>query len=207
MRETHEQKMLRLMASGEPVKLTLSMTTMKRLTRLAFIAQQFGYAYADLRQGSGAMVMWLVPDPGPQARALAAENRARYPHAGDGGPLPPLEPGALELLKARMTLDLKRQYSTKQRLALMAVLLTTGALSLGCEFGRDTFGVITIAGVFLAATAALLPVGFAISRRSVVKYTARLEAAGFTPVTDRNGRLRYVPPGGQLPGHGNPFAG
>ncbi|MFD9608644.1 hypothetical protein ACFWWS_04690 [Streptomyces sp. NPDC059083] len=54
--------------------------------------------------------------------------------------------------------------------------------------------------------AALAPVGFAISRRLLVTYTARLEAAGFTPVTDENGRKRYVPPGGQLPGHGNPFA-
>ncbi|WP_175439113.1 hypothetical protein [Streptomyces vilmorinianum] len=53
---------------------------------------------------------------------------------------------------------------------------------------------------------ALAPVGFAVNRRYAVKYTAQLEAAGFTPVTDRTGRLRYEPPGGQLPGHGNPFA-
>ncbi|MFE5295324.1 hypothetical protein [Streptomyces sp. NPDC056632] len=199
--------MLRLIASGEPVKLTISMATMKRLTRLAFITQQFGYEYADLQQGSGAMVMWLVPDRSPQARALAAENWARYPHASDGVSLPPLVPDALELLKARMVLDLKREYSTKQRLALMAAYLTAAALMLGFGFGRNTIDVMTTAGVFSAAITALLPVGFAISRRFVVKYTAQLEVAGFTPVTDRNGRLRYVPPGVQLPGHGNPFAG
>lgn len=34
--------MLRKMESGEPVELVVSMTTMKGLTRLAFIAQQFG---------------------------------------------------------------------------------------------------------------------------------------------------------------------
>ncbi|GAA2539600.1 MULTISPECIES: hypothetical protein [Streptomyces] len=51
----------------------------------------------------------------------------------------------------------------------------------------------------------LLPVGFAVNRRFEAKYAVRLQAAGFTPVTDQDGRLRYVPPGGRLPGHGNPF--
>ncbi|MEU0402719.1 hypothetical protein ABZ318_21240 [Streptomyces sp. NPDC006197] len=195
------------MESGEPVTLTVS-TTMKRLTKLAFIAQQFGYEYADLKLGSGgSCVMWLVPDPSPQARALAAENRARYPHASDGVSLPSYAPDALELLKARMTLDLKRQYSTGKRLALIFAFLALAAAGIGSEYGDNAIDALTIAGVFLAATAAPVPVGFAISRRFVVRYTARLEAAGFTPVTDRNGRLRYVPPGGQLPGHGNPFAG
>ncbi|MEU2587058.1 hypothetical protein ABZ612_29815 [Streptomyces avermitilis] len=54
---------------------------------------------------------------------------------------------------------------------------------------------------------ALLPVGLVLSRQYGAKYSAQLETAGFTPVTDQNGRLRDVPPGGQLPGHGNPFIG
>ncbi|MFC9594088.1 hypothetical protein [Streptomyces sp. NPDC056944] len=205
MRKRRVRKMLRQMESGETVELTL-LTTMRGLTRLAFLAEQFGYAYADLNESEGRMAMWLVPDPSPQARALAAENRARYPHAGDGGPLPPLVPEAIELLRARMVLDLDRQDSRRQRLAIGAVLLTLVAGELGMEFGDDAIGALTIAGVVALAFAALTPVGFAISRRLIVRYTARLEAAGFTPVTDDNGRKRYVPPGGQLPGHGNPFA-
>ncbi|MER5966694.1 hypothetical protein [Streptomyces sp. NPDC002057] len=205
MGDKNMQKMLRLMASGEPVTLILS-TSMKKLTRFAFIAQQFGYEYADLKTGSGGWcTMWLVPDPSPQARALAAENRARYPHAGDGGALPPFAPDALELLKARMVLDLNREHSIRQRLVLMTGLLTLAAVGLGSDLGDGAIGALTIGGVFFVVIAALLPVGFAISRRYVVRYTAQVEAAGFTPVTDRNGRLRYLPPGGQLPEHGSPF--
>lgn len=53
MSDKHARKMLRQMESGEPVQLSLSMATMKKLTRLAFYAQQFGYEYADVRQGGG----------------------------------------------------------------------------------------------------------------------------------------------------------
>lgn len=196
------------MADGEPVRLSLTMTTMKGLARLAFIAQQFGYEYENLQQGGqGVSVLSLVPDPGPQARALARENRERYPHAAEGGPLPPLAPDAIKLLKARMLLDLQRQYSDRARLALIVATLTVASLSLGMEFGKGAASVLTIAGVCWVSTAALVSVMFVISRRSVAKGTARLRAAGFTPVTDHNGRPRYVPPGGRLPGHGNPFAG
>ncbi|MFJ9812942.1 hypothetical protein ACIRTB_32470 [Streptomyces sp. NPDC101158] len=204
----HQRKMLRLMGSGEPVRLAVTMATMKKLTRLAFIAQQFGYAYENLQQtGQGGSVLSLVPDPDPQARALAGENRERYPHAAEGGPLPPLVPESLEILKARMVLDLRRQHSAKARMVLILVPLTLGSLTLGLEFGEDVASGLTIAGVFWAATAALLCAMFAASRRYNARYTARLQAAGFTPVTDHNGRSRYVPPGGRLPGHGNPFAG
>ncbi|MFJ3583157.1 hypothetical protein ACIPPS_13130 [Streptomyces sp. NPDC090127] len=208
MGKRHQRKMLRLMESGEPVRLAVTIGTMKEFTRLAFIAQQFGYAYENLLQtGQGAGVLWLVPDPDPQARTLARENRERYPHAAEGGPLPPLVPEALELLKARMVLDLERQYSAKTRMALVLVPLTLGSLTLGLEFGEDMASVLTVAGGFWAAMTALLSVLFAAGRRSVARYAARLRAAGFTPVTDHDGRSRYVPPSGRLPGHGDPFAG
>ncbi|MET9953825.1 hypothetical protein ABZ135_20030 [Streptomyces sp. NPDC006339] len=207
MGRKQQRKMLRLMESGEPVRLAVTMATMKKLTRLAFIAQQFGYAYENLQQTSqGGSVLSLVPDPDPQARALAEENRERYPHAAEGGSLPPLVPEALEILKARMVLDLQRQHSTKARMVLILVPLTLGSLTLGLEFGEDVASVLTVAGGFWAATTALLCVLFAASRRSIARCTARLQAAGFTTVTDHNGQDRYVPPGGRLPGYGNPFA-
>ncbi|MFJ3766387.1 hypothetical protein ACIPQJ_13225 [Streptomyces sp. NPDC090082] len=120
--------------------------------------------------------------------------------------MPPLAPEAIALLRARMVLDLDRQHSRRQRLVIGALLLALAAGELGTDFGKDTIEALTIAGVSSLALAALATVGFAVSRRLLVTYTARLEAAGFTPVTDENGRKRYVPPGGQLPGHGNPFA-
>lgn len=74
MSKRQMQKMLRLMASGEPVELTSPMASVKKLARLAFVAQQFGYEYADVRQSSGrngALTMLILPDPSPQARARA----------------------------------------------------------------------------------------------------------------------------------------
>ncbi|MEU7112844.1 hypothetical protein [Streptomyces sp. NPDC046182] len=46
------------------------------------------------------------------ASARAAKNRARYPHAGDGGELPPLTPEEVDLLSSRMMVDFDRENST-----------------------------------------------------------------------------------------------
>ncbi|GAA0906935.1 hypothetical protein [Streptomyces thermoalcalitolerans] len=56
-------------------------------------------------------------------------------------------------------------------------------------------------------TTLLLPAGLALNRHCKAKYSSLLQAVGYTLVTDRTGRMRYVPPDGRLPGHGNPFAG
>jgi hypothetical protein len=199
--------MLRKMAGGEPVQIIISMTTMKGLSRLAFIAEQFGYEYADLQQtGDNRFALLIVPDPSPQAQERAARNRARYPDASDGVSLPPVVPDAIELLKARMVVDLGSQFTDRLRMAIAVFVLTVFAGAIGFKLRAYTSAVV-IVGIVWAALMALLPVMLAYSRRYRAKYAARLQAAGFTPVTDRNGRLRYVPPGGRLPGHGNPFAG
>ncbi|MFJ5894962.1 hypothetical protein ACIQFZ_05725 [Streptomyces sp. NPDC093064] len=209
MSDRHVRKMLRQMASGEPVHVSPAMGSMKKFTRLAFIAEQFGYEYADIWQGGGLdgnqYVMLIVPDPSPQARARAAQNRALYPDASDGGPLPPLVPDAVELLKARITFDITAKFTDKQRVVLAAVGAIPLALPVGFWIGEGATAVV-LAGVVWAAVMALVPVGLAVNRHYRAKYTALLQAAGYTAVTDPNGRLRYVPPDGQLPGHGNPFA-
>ncbi|MEV6881997.1 hypothetical protein [Streptomyces sp. NPDC051135] len=202
MSRRHVRKMLRQMASGEPVEVTLAMATMKKLSRLAFIAQQFGYGYADIRQGGpqgNGFVMLIVPDPGPQARARAAENWARYPNASDGGALPPLVPEEVELLKARITFDITAMYTDRQRILLTGVGAVPLAVPIGFALGTGTTAVV-LAGAVWAGLMALLPVGFAVNRHFRAKYAALLRAAGFTQVTDQTGRSRYVPPGGQLPG-------
>ncbi|MED7827036.1 hypothetical protein VXC91_35200 [Streptomyces chiangmaiensis] len=183
---------------------------MKKLARLAFIAQQFGYEYADVRQGGGSQgngfVLLIVPDPSPQARARAAQNWAQYPNASDGVTLPPLVLDEVELLRARIAFDLTAGFTDKQRMVIGGVGFSALAVSLGFTLGADTTAVV-IAGIVWAALMALLPIGLVVDRRYRAKYVARLQAAGFTPVTDQGGRLRYVPPGRQLPGYGNPFAG
>ncbi|CAL9547696.1 hypothetical protein [Streptomyces sp. Tu 3180] len=207
MGERQTRRMLRLMASGEPVELTSPMASVKKLARLAFVAQQFGYEYADVRQGgnNGRLKMLIVPDPSPQARARAARNWARYPNAGDGVSLPPLVPDALELLRARINFDLTGK-SAEKRMGYGALGVTVGCAVLAFRAGGASSDFV-LAGVIWLALLAFLGIGLVVTRGRNAKFAARLRAAGFTPVTDETGRVRHLPPGGQLPGHGNPFGG
>lgn len=197
--------MMRLMAGGGPVELTSPMASVKKLARLAFFAQQFGYEYVDVRQAgsrNNALVMLIMPDPSPVARTRAAQNWAQYPNAGDGVSLPPVVPNALELLKARINFDLTGRHSEKQRLVYAAIAVTVGSLVVGLRIGGDSR--FLVAGIMWGTCLSLIAVGFTVGRRRNAKYAARLQAAGFTPVTDETGRLRYLPPGARTPG--NPFA-
>lgn len=211
MSKRQVQKMLRLMASGEPVELTSPLASVKKLARLAFIAQQFGYEYVDVRQSAGrnnALVMLIAPDPSPQARARAGQNWAQYPNAGDGVSVPPLIPDAFELLKARINFDLTGKNAEK-RMGYAAIGLTIGAVILGLRLGAD--GAAWVAAFLTwAFFMAIVGIGFAVTRKRNAKFAARLQAAGFTPITDQGGRVRYLPPGaqmpGQVPGQHNPFA-
>ncbi|MFF7312889.1 hypothetical protein [Streptomyces sp. NPDC008137] len=208
MSKRQTQKMLRLMASGEPVELTSPMASVKKLARLAFVAQQFGYEYADVRQSSGrngALTMLILPDPSPHARSRAAQNWAQYPNAADGVSLPPLVPDAFELLKARINFDLTGK-SAEKRMGWAALGLTAGCVILAFRTGGDAFAFIA-AGVIWLLFMAVFGIGLLVTRKRNAKFAARLQAAGFMPVTDENGRMRYLPPGAQLPGHGNPFGG
>ncbi|CAM5522651.1 hypothetical protein [Streptomyces pilosus] len=200
------RKMLRLMASGEPVELTSAMASVQKLARLAFTAQQFGYEYADVRQGganNSRLTMLIVPDHGPQARARAAQNWAQYPNAGDGVSVPPPVPDALELLKARINFDLTGK-SAEKRMGYAAVGATLGCAVIAFRLGGASEHIVVAAVIWLLLMA-VLGLGLVVTRGRNAKFAARLLAAGFAPVTDRTGRIRYLPPGG-LPGHGNPFA-
>lgn len=202
MTERHVRKMLQQMANGDDaVEVYLSAVSLKKYTRAAFIAEQFGYAYADIWQGGGTQahgcVVLLVPDPSTQARARAAENWAQYPDAVHGGALPPVVPEAVELLKARMTFDIATMYTEKQLVLLVAVAALPLAVPLGFTFSAGADAV-ALAVIVWAALMALVPVAFAVNRRHKAEYAALLQAAGFRPVTDQRGRRRYVPPGGRL---------
>ncbi|MFE4054646.1 hypothetical protein [Streptomyces sp. YIM B13518] len=210
MSERRVRKMLRRMESGEPVRVTCAMPTTTKLARFAAMAQEFGYQYADVRQGGGPKgdqyLVVIEPDPGPAARERAARNRARYPRAAHGGELPRLAPEAVELLKARITFDISTMYTDRQMILLAGVAAVPLALPLGLLLGSGATAVV-LTVVLWAAVMALVPGGLAVRRRYRTRYAARLRAAGFTPVTDPAGRVRYVPPGGRLPGHGGPPAG
>ncbi|MFF0012942.1 hypothetical protein [Streptomyces sp. NPDC005374] len=207
MSKRQVRKMLREMASGEPVQLTVSAQSWKRLARLAFIAQQFGYEYADLQLGTNNnFVLFIVPDPSRQGQERAAQNRAQYPDADEGVALPPFVPDAIDLLKARMVVDSNSRPIDKLQMAIALFFFTVSAATICLTLRENTVAVV-IVGIVWVAFLALMPVLRAYGRRYSAKYAARLQAAGFTPVTDRSGRQRYVPPGGQLPGHTHPLAG
>ncbi|MEU2271720.1 hypothetical protein ABZ568_35915 [Streptomyces olindensis] len=195
MSKRQTQKMLRLMASGEPVELTSPMASVKKLARLAFVAQQFGYEYADVRQSgrNGALTMLILPDLSPQARARAAQNRAQYPNAGDGVSLPPVVPDAFELLKARINFDLTGRHAEK-RMWFGALGVTVGCVVLAFRFGGESSDFV-VAGVVWLLLMAVFGVGLLVTRKRNAKFAARLQASGFLPVTDENGRTRYLPPG------------
>ncbi|WP_134652721.1 hypothetical protein [Streptomyces sp. H23] len=206
MSKRQTQKMLQLMASGEPVQLTSRMSSVKKLAKLAFVAQQFGYEYADVRQSGGnntALTMLLVPDPSPQARTRAAQNWAQYPNAGDGVSLPPLVPDAFELLKARIKFDLTGKNAQKN-MGYGALGGTVACVVIAFREGGSSDDFL-ISGIIWLVLMAALGIGFLATRKRNAKFAARLQAAGFMPMTDETGRVRYLPPGGQLPGHGNPF--
>ncbi|MFG3244997.1 hypothetical protein [Streptomyces sp. NPDC048187] len=206
MSKRQTQKMLELMASGEPVQLTSRMSSVKKLARLAFVAQQFGYEYADVRQSGGnnaALTMLLVPDPSPQARTRAAQNWAQYPNAGDGVSLPPLVPDAFELLKARINFDLTGKNAQKN-MGYGALGGTIACVVIAFREGGSSDDFV-LSGIIWLVLMAVLGIGFLVTRKRNAKFAARLQAAGFVPMADEAGRVRYLPPGGQLPGHGNPF--
>ncbi|WP_435224608.1 hypothetical protein [Streptomyces sp. Tue6028] len=195
MSKRQVRKMLQLMAGGEPVQLTSGMASVKKLARLAFVAQQFGYEYADVRQGSGrnnALTMLIVPDHSPQAQARAAQNWAQFPKAADGESLPPVVPDALELLKARINFDLTGRHAEK-RMLYGAVGATVGCVVLGVRAGGDSVA-FTVAGALWALLMVVLGVGLVVTRKRNAKFAARLQSAGFTPVTEEGGRVRYLPP-------------
>ncbi|MGW5905048.1 hypothetical protein ACWFQ6_25185 [Streptomyces althioticus] len=205
MSKRQTQKMLQLMASGEPVQLTSPMASVKKLARLAFIAQQFGYEYADVRQGGGGnngkLTMLIAPDPSPQAQARAAQNWAQYPNAHDGVSLPPLVPDAVELLKARINFDLTGK-SAEKRMGYGAIGASAGSVIIAYRLGgtSDDFA---IAGTIWLCLMVIIGIGFFVTRKRNAKFAARLQAAGFMPVTDETGRLRYLPPGAGMP-YGRP---
>ncbi|MFJ7963321.1 hypothetical protein [Streptomyces sp. NPDC096324] len=199
------RKMFRLMAQGQAVQLTSPMASVKKLARLAFVAQQFGYEYADVRQGGGrnnALTMLIVPDPGPQAQARAAQNWAQYPQAADGVSLPPVVPDALELLKARINFDLTGKNAEK-RMLYAGLGLTVGCAVLAVRTGGGSVA-FAGAGILWAVLMVVLAVGLVVTRKRNARFAALLAAAGFAPVTEEGGRVRYLPP---TAGYGGPPTG
>lgn len=186
------------------MELTRKRATLTGLARLAATAEQFGYAYADLRQqgSQDRYQLVVVPDPRPQAVERAERNRARYPDAATRGPLPAVPAEELELLKARIRFDLLNLYDDKQRASMLYVTCTVASAILGARLGLSATSPITAALIAVAVWAvfmALVPALVSAARRRRIRSAAVLEAAGFARTTDLDGRIRYLPLRDRLP--------
>ncbi|NNN35236.1 hypothetical protein HLK59_33710 [Streptomyces sp. S3(2020)] len=182
------RKMLREMSGGGPVSATSALGTIRTLSRLAFYAEQFGYRYASVHEVNRKFQILVVPDPDPRALARAAHNWTWYPDAADGGALPPLDADAVAVLKARMSFELATRFTEKQMIGITVFGFTGLAVGPWIKFGLVVGGPLWVA--FMALVAVLLVA----NRRYRAKHSAVLESAGFTAVTDPDGRPRYLPP-------------
>ncbi|MEU9455187.1 hypothetical protein [Streptomyces sp. NPDC048277] len=194
------RKMFQLMAGGGPVELTNAWSSVKKLARLAFIAQQFGYEYADARytgSRNNVLKLLIVPDHSPQGRARAAQNWAQYPNAADGVSLPALVPDAVKLLKARIQFDLTGK-NAERRMLFGAGGITLGLVLAAARAGGSA-GAFFVSGVVWVILMAVIGLGFFVTRGRNAKFAQRLQAAGFVPVTGEGGRVRYLPPGMPMP--------
>ncbi|MGW3662904.1 hypothetical protein [Streptomyces sp. NPDC005141] len=106
--------------------------------------------------------------------------------------MPAVVPDALELLKARINFDLTGKNAEK-RMVYAAVGLSVGCVVLGVRAGGDS-SAYTVAGILWAVLMVALGVGLVVTRKRNAKFAALLRAAGFAPVTEEGGRVRYLPP-------------
>ncbi|MEU6378577.1 hypothetical protein [Streptomyces sp. NPDC046909] len=187
MSERHIRRMLRRMAAGEPVQAGAG-TFGQAFAPLVFYAQQFGYTYTDVTVGRRQLLIRFEPDPSPQAQARAAENRARYQDAADGGELPPLDPDAVALIKAQGYFAMDHGIGEKAKIGLSVFLVSLVSLAFAGRFGLGVGALVWIGSM------ALVTVGVFSNRRSHARNTALLEAAGYTLDTGPRGRRRFLPP-------------
>ncbi|MEU7380174.1 hypothetical protein AB0A91_09225 [Streptomyces sp. NPDC042207] len=192
MNKWRVRKVLEQVRQGQRVELRLSKSSVAKAAGLACLAEQFGYEYVHAeRVRDNKMLLVLAPDPSPQARARAAENWARYPNAADGVSLPPLVPAAFEVMTARINVDMSGA-GDQIAMALVGVIATFGCAYCAVQASGDGLFLLVIGVLwvcFLVASAG----GFLFLRRRHARAVALLQAAGFVPVTEERGRVRYRP--------------
>ena len=117
--------------------------------------------------------------------------------------MPPSAPDAFELLRTRITFDLTGKNAEK-RMGYGALGATAGCAILGVRLGGTNTDFV-VAAVIWVVLMVICGIGFGVNRRRNARAAARLRAAGFVPVTDAGGQVRYLTPA-MAAGHGqNPY--
>lgn len=192
----HAPAMVMQTTRAHAIPLSSDVGSVRKLARLAWIAEQYGFMYDDaLQQSRAPLRVFLVRDPSPAAQQRAAATWAAYPRGGSGGPLPEPTPEQLRLYRSRIVSDTADRRAQRQilRVALL-VLLAFVAVPVGAFFvlGESrALGPLAVGVPTLLVIAVVYPV----TRRRYGNAVARLRAAGFRQVTDAAGRTRQLPPG------------
>ncbi|CAL9535569.1 hypothetical protein [Streptomyces sp. enrichment culture] len=201
--EKHITAVMRQVASQDVVELDHPYAKAQTVASLAYIAEAYGFRYADARlEGDPqhkSLHVYLVRDDDDRARQRAAANAAAFPQAGAGGAVPGMRPGTLtplpeaeaevDLLRALIRFDTAGAAGDPKKFLTMSWAIPLVLVPLGVLTGKHL-----VLFPLAAALPVLLLVALRINVRKRAKLAERLEAAGCTPVRDQQGRERYVRP-------------
>lgn len=199
--EKHITAVMRQVASQDVVELDHPYAKARTVAALAYIAEAYGFRYADARLEGDAqhksLHVYLVRDTDERARQRAAANAAAFPQAGAGGAVPGMRPGTLtplpeaepevDLLKELIRFDTAGAAGDPKRFLKMSWAIPLVLVPLGVVTGQYA-----VLFPLAAALPVLLLIALRINVRKRAKMAERLEAAGCTPVQDETGRTRYV---------------
>lgn len=199
--DRHVTALMRQLASQDVVELVHPFAEWETVGALAYVAECYGFAYADVRHlGRQKMLcVRMVRDADPRAQQRAAANAAAFPHAGAGGPVPGMYQGSLtpvpaaqpdvDLITTLIRYDALGAAGNRKQLLTMAWAFPLLFVLLAALTGKFAV-LLTLA----ALTPAFLLITLRVNETRRAKLARRLTAAGCTPVRDAQGRERFVRP-------------
>ncbi|MGV9456649.1 hypothetical protein [Streptomyces sp. NPDC003635] len=199
--DRHVTALMRQLASQDVVELVHPFAEWETVGALAYIAECYGFAYADLHHvGKQKMLcVRMVRDADPRALQRAAANAAAFPQAGAGGPVPGMYQGSLtpvpaaqpdvDLITTLIRYDALGAAGNRKQLLTMAWAFPLLFVLLAALTGKFAV-LLTLA----ALTPAFLLITLRVNEARRAKLAQRLTAAGCTPVRDEQGRQRFVRP-------------
>ncbi|MFJ5776736.1 hypothetical protein [Streptomyces sp. NPDC093094] len=199
--EQHITAVMRQVASQDVVELHHPYAKAQTVGSLAYIAEAYGFRYADARvEGEQkTMHVYLVREHDEGALRRAAANAAAFPQAGAGGAVPGMRQGTLTPLpEAQAEVDVLMALIRYDAFGSAVDRRKFIAMSWSFPLVFLLLAVLTGQYAVLVPLAALPPVvllgALRINTAKRAKTAERLTAAGCVPVQDQQGRERYVRP-------------
>jgi hypothetical protein len=199
--DRHIPALMRQLATQDVVELVHPFAEWQTFGALAYIAECYGFRYADVRLVGKHKIahVYLVPDGSPQAQQRAAANRAAFPDPGPGRPVPGMYLGSLtpvpqaqadvDLITTLIRYDALGAAANRKKLLTMAWAFPLLFLLLAVLTGE--YAVLVPLAVLLPA---FLLGALRVNTARRAKLAEHLTAAGCTPVRDEAGRERFVRP-------------